>query len=302
MSLSGTGLGESGTKLGSGVLQSGAQPLGGPPGSISGSGSTFRDFASGSGPVPLQRPAAGAAGGKWVVAAAGVVVLAGLSVAGWWAFGKLNASPTPPHTEPHPVAGLPEAHPPVKVVTAKERVLLAKWENPTARPADVLDAGIELGLLYVKDHRLDDAERVFNAVEVKHIDWTAEVAREKWADWTSDLPKKLDGNPLKRFIENLSDVPGKLGRAVVLAHRDRAAESVDLFAAVVTELEKKPFAKAKPKLTFAEMLLVEFLKHHPDFAQAVATAMKRNETNLKGKVPEKLEWLRTPEGIARGPK
>ena len=302
VSLSGTGLGESGTKLGSGVLQSGSQPVAGPSGSISGSGSTFRDLGSGSGTVPLQPPAAGAPGGKWLVAAAGVVVLAGLGVAGWWAFGKLNASPTPPHTEPQPVVGLPDTRPPVKVVTAKERALLAKWDNPTARPADVLDAGIELGLLYVKENRLDDAERVFNAVEVKHIDWTAEVAREKWADWTGDLPKKLEGNVLKRFTDNLADVPGKLGRAVVLAHRDRAAESVDLFAAAVAELEKKPFVKAKQKLSFAEMLLVEFLKQHPDLAQAVATAMKRNDTNLKGKLPEKLEWLRTPEGIARGPK
>jgi hypothetical protein len=154
----------------------------------------------------------------------------------------------------------------------------------------------------VKEHRLDDAERVFKDVELKRIDWTADVAREKWNDWISDMPKKLEGNLLKRFTENLADVPGKLGRSIVLAHRDKTSDSIEMFTAVVTELEKKQFAKSKQKTTVAELLVVEYLKLHPDFAQAIATAMKRNEVNLKGKVPDKLDWLRTPEGISRGPK
>lgn len=304
VSLSGTGLGESGTRLGSGVLQSGAQSGSQPVavGSGTQSGTNFAELGTSSGTMSLRPISPAATGGKWLVGIAGVVVLCGLAFAGWWAFGKLNTSPAPPPTESPPIVGLPDTRPPVKVVTAKERALLAKWDNPTARPADVLEAGIELGLLYVKEHRLDDAERVFKDVELKRIDWTADVAREKWNDWISDMPKKLEGKFLKQFTENLADLPGKLGRAIVLAHRDKTSDSIEMFTAVVTELDKKQFAKSKQKSTLSELLLVEYLKMHPDFAQAIATAMKRNEVNLKGKVPEKLDWLRTPEGISRGPK
>lgn len=306
-SLSGTALGESGTRLGGGSttqpgLPSVSVPVLVPAGQSQPTLSGFGVTPSGSGPtviVPV-RPT----GGRWPARAAGVAVVGTLGFAGWWVAGK--ASPPPAPTEPAAVVGLPDTRPAAKVVPAKERALLAKWENSATRPHDALAAGLELGLLYVKEHRLDDAERVFKDVELRKIDWTSDLPGAKWGEWAADNPFKKGDTAarLKKLAnDHLGDVPGKFGRAIVLAHRDKTAESVKMFETTLGELDGRLLGKNKLlRQTIPELLFVDFLKHQPDFAQAISAAVNRNADNNKGQVPEKLDWLRTPTGLARGPK
>ena len=82
---------------------------------------------------------------------------------------------------------------------------------------------------------------------------------------------------------------GQLGRAVILAHRDRAKESADLFV----QLASRPNQRG----------LETFLFSHPEFGQAVADALDRNAENLSpAKLPTQLDWLRTPSGLVKGPR
>lgn len=307
-SLSGTSLGESGTRLGSAVTQSGlpsvSSPILVPTGQSSQSGTAFAGLVTTGMTVALPPSPPGGSGARWIQRIAGLVIVGSLGGVGWWAFGKLGATPPPPTTEPTPITGLPDVKPPTRVITSQERSLVAKWENPRARPADTLDAGIALGLFYVRERRLDDAEKIFKEVELKRIDWTSDIARDKLNDWLKDLPKKIEGaGAIRRLIgDSLGEIPGKLGRAIVLAHRDQHVASIEMFSAVVQELDRKPFARGKQRHSISEMLTVEFLRQHPDLAQAISVAMNRNADNLKAKVPEKLEWMLTPTGLARGPR
>ena len=57
-----------------------------------------------------------------------------------------------------PTTGLPDIRSPEKLVTSRERELLALLDKRDVRSRDVVDHSIELGLLYVRERRLDEAD------------------------------------------------------------------------------------------------------------------------------------------------
>jgi predicted Ser/Thr protein kinase len=221
-------------------------------------------------PVTISSPAVPVPGGedkprrppaRWAVGLAAVALAA---VAGWGAFAL-----THPLVEGKgPTAGLPDARPPGPVVSARERELRARAESRAAKPEEVFDAAVELGLLYLRERRLDDADKVFE-----------ELRQER--------PERFPAAKGARLPRG--QLAGQIGQAVVLAHRDKAEESNKLFAQV---------AATRPGQRGLEALLFS----HPEFGQAVADALNRNAENLnQTRLDARLEWLRTPSGLAKGP-
>ena len=206
--------------------------------------------------------------GRWV-GAGWVVVLA--AVAGVFAYAKTHPLPDPPAPPalPAPTSGLPDVRPTDKLTTTRERELLALVHSRDVKGDDVLAASIELGLLYVKQGRLDEADARF-----------ARLAGDK-----------LDG-VLSMLAGGLA---GRLGHAVVLSHRNSAAASNKAFAEAIQTgpLPKGPFKADRLQL------VQNFLSKHPDLAHAVADALNRNAVNLgvTRVSPVQLEALRSPRGV-----
>ncbi|MFO0849738.1 MAG: serine/threonine-protein kinase [Gemmataceae bacterium] len=212
-------------------------------------------------PLASPRPAV------WPQRLAAVVGALGLAALGWWLGGRLAGSPTPADAGP----GLPVARLPDPVTSTRERALVARRKDRKLAADEYLTASLDLALLYLGDRRLDDADRVFAEMEQDPGD--------------RPLPKaKLAGNRVA--------LAGRLGRAVVLAHRDQAKESVELFGQTVV-------GPPRPQAAMLEQLLFD----HSELAQAVGEALARDAENLApAKLPDRLDWLRTPGGLARGPK
>lgn len=209
-------------------------------------------------PIAASSPTA-PAGSRWAGRVAGLALVAVAAAAGWGVYAL-----THPQAPAASVVGLPDARPPEPVVSVRERELKARMESRAAKPEEVFDAAAELGLLYVRERRLDDAEKLFE-----------EMRQERPVGPKNRPPRSL--------------LVGQLGRAVILAHRDRAKESADLFV----QLSARPNQRG----------LETFLFSHPEFGQAVADALDRNAENLSpNKLPAQLEWLRTPSGLTKGPR
>nr|AIT69732.1 serine/threonine protein kinase [uncultured bacterium] len=209
--------------------------------------------------VPVASAPAPPPPSRWAGRVAGLALVAVAAAAGWGVYALTHPQPLP-----SPVVGLPGARPPEPVVSARERELKARMESRAAKPDEVFDAAVELGLLLVRERRLDDADKLFE-------------------DLRQERPVGAKGRPPR------SRLVGQLGQAVVLAHRDRAKESADHFV----QLAARPNQRG----------LETFLFSHPEFGQAVADALDRNAENLSpDKLPAQLEWLRTPSGLAKGPR
>ncbi|HTH47489.1 MAG TPA: serine/threonine-protein kinase [Candidatus Limnocylindria bacterium] len=142
----------------------------------------------------------------WVGAALGGVVALGIGVL---AYVGLNPSrDTAPSPMPvTPASGLPDVRLPERFVTARERELLALLDKRGAESQDVINHSIELGLLYLRERRLNEADDRFTRLEKEQF------------------PKAL-------YLTRTAGVTGRLGRAVVAAYRDTpnaAQQSNDLF-------------------------------------------------------------------------
>ena len=197
-----------------------------------------------------------------VFAVIGMVVFA---VAGW-GLGEWLAGPDQPVLPASP--GLPTSRPPGPVMTAREQELQAVLQSRSARPNEVEEAALELGLLYVHERRLTEAEAMFRDIEQNRFDRPG------------------------RKAANSATFAGRLGRGIVLALRDRATESNELITSVLV---------GPPRLQ--PVRLEKFFVSHPAFAQATADAVDRNAANLGvDRLPDRLEWLRTPTGIVHGPR
>ena len=194
--------------------------------------------------------------GHWGRRAGGVATLLALAGVGWW----LPARPAVDTAAKS--AGLPDARPPSPFATGRERELIARTKDRELKPADYLTAMVELGVLHVAQRRLDDAERVFKALG-------------------PETPGRSE-----------AAVAAQLGLAVVLSHRDKAAES-----------NQKVADAATGRGGSSQTLLDQVLLKHPDLGQALAEALDRNAANLGvAKLPAAIDWLRTPGGLLRGPK
>jgi serine/threonine-protein kinase len=184
----------------------------------------------------------------------------------------------PPRPDPPAAAGgLPDVRPPEKIVTTRERELHALLANRDTRPDDIIKGSIELGLLLVREHRLDEADRQFQKLEREPFDKYPVAART-------------------------ANMVGRLGQAVALAYRDQkeaAERSLDLFLRVLTEPPGK-FGKLLDK-DRGYQVVANVLIRYPDLAQAVADAVNRNAVTLgKTKLgPPALELLRSPPRVGK---
>ena len=185
------------------------------------------------------------------------VAAAGAAAAGWRLAGR-----KPPVT----AVGLPDVKLPEPVTAARERELIAVTRDRAATPTAAFEAAVALGLLYLRDRRLDDADKVFVDVEAGKYD-------------------RPGGVRPAQFV-------GRLGQAAVSAQRDRVKETVELL--------DKAFA-GLPKLQ-AGVLADRVLVGHPELARAVADAVNRLSDNMlpPNSLPTHFDWLRSPAALARG--
>ena len=208
--------------------------------------------------------------GRWPWRWVGVVAVLAAFAGGWWAFGRT------PQPDSSPTAsagtGLPDLKLPAPLVSARETALREQWRTLAPHTRPHLEAGLALALLCLNERRLDDADRVF-----------AEM----------DTPPPRPVKPGEYPLPVSAGVLAKFGRAVVLAHRDQADESVKLFADAVQAIPKKDGWLAVEKLCFT----------YPEFGHAVGAAVDRDAENLKGaSLPPTVARLRNPSALLSGPK
>ena len=187
------------------------------------------------------------------------------AIGGWVAYGGwLEARNS------NPIVGLPTARPPHSVVSSRERELELILQSRSTSPSALLDAALELGILLVDEERYNDAERIFQRLQ-------------------KEGPRGLD--PAKGRKPAIHSMAGMLGEAIVLAHRDRAEASNQRFEQLLVGGSR-----------LNTILLEGFILKHPDFGEALALALNRNAENLEREtLHPKLEWLRSPGGLIRGP-
>ena len=230
-----------------------------PPGNLSGSTTTVY--------VPVAVPSPTDAATVWPLRVLALLGLVALMVVGWLTYDRTHPL-TDQQNLPAP-PGLPDVRLPEMVLSTRERELKAKLDSRAAKPTEVFDAFIQLGVLYVRERRYDDAERTFRELELERIDRFT---------------------PLRQVGPVV--LAGRFGQAAVLAHRDQPQESNKLFEKALVGPPKLP-----------NVVVDKLLIAHPEFAQLIAESLSRNADNLGlPKLPDRLEWLRTPAGQVRGPK
>ena len=166
-------------------------------------------------------------------------------------------------------------------MTTRERELLALVANRQTSPDKFLKGSIELGLLYIHTHRLDEAKERFERLEKEPF---------------SSAPKKLDKIDADLLATRYASMAGRLGQAVVLAYRDTAAA-----AQASNELMQKVVNDPYPKTAKSDkgdrgpVAVSNFLLRHPDLAEAVAESLNRNAATLsKPTLGAQLDAFRTP--------
>lgn len=125
--------------------------------------------------------------------------------------------------------------------------------NDRARRDLGIRHNLELAIFYLKENRLEDADAFFG--------------------------KLIDNPGNVRPYHTL----GRLGQAIVLARRDRTAESIQLFVELLSD---KP--KGGPQQ-------IVFFLNQPQLRHEIARALEHNRANLRNQpLPAELERLREP--------
>jgi hypothetical protein len=196
-------------------------------------------------------------------------------VLGWYRSIPLQTNPGPPNDDGGAARALFSAQ-------AKENDLI-KQVKENYRPGGPLDlkvltglnAAVDLGLQYLSENRLDEADAFFKSL-------------------CPPTEKACHGRLLSQ-----------LGKATVLALRDEAAESNKQFLAIASEIDRleklqsaKPGAKKDPPASSDEIKIYDLLwKTTPPAAslrEMVARALYHNYRNDSQSFPTKLEPLRNP--------
>jgi serine/threonine protein kinase len=217
---------------------------------------------------------------KRVLAAFGLIVASSLGAIAYVLFHP-KPEPAPPPTTAL-VAGLPDIRTGEKLVPPRERELLAILKDRGTSPDNWIAASVELGLMLLREGRLDEATARFETMVV-------EV-----------LPNAPYATGWSRFV-------GRLGKAIVMAHRDNdpqhsqaAQASVRLFSeALGSPVPMPATADKKAKVERLDAMRA-FLSRHVELAQAAAEAMNRNVVNgakIPGQSP--LEMLRSPRNLRK---
>lgn len=221
-------------------------------------------------PVAPPAPPAPIRWGRGVLIGLGCLLATAGGVAVYAGFHPSRASRSHA-SEANSTQGLIEVRPPEKITTTRERELLAVLNTEGTKPDDAIKASIELGLLYMKEHRLAEATDRFERLKARGAEWR------------------------DAFAARTANITGRLGVAVVLAHESNKAEASNkLFVELVTESPK--FGPGGKSERAAAAVVNWILLHHPDLSHAVSDALNRNAINLgKAKLePAALEQLRTP--------
>jgi eukaryotic-like serine/threonine-protein kinase len=165
------------------------------------------------------------------------------------------------------------------IVSTAELDLKSKIESRSTPADDVLAAAIELGLMYVKERRWADADRLFGKMEADEL-------------YRGQRPLEF------AFV-----AAGKLGHGVSLSHQDQSKKSNDLIFDGITQAAKIrtviDAVQAKGNRPLAMAASQQFFLRHPSLSEAVAEAVTRNGENKERDV--RLDWLKTPGSLMRGP-
>jgi len=213
--------------------------------------------------------------GRWVFS---LLACAAAATGGAFAYLKLHHATEA--TAAAPATGLLEVRIPkeAKIVTTRERELLSFLTNRETKPDEVVKASVELGLLYMNEHRWAEANERFKRLEKEDFSRTA---------------------PL---IARQPSLVGRLGQAVVLAYWDlaaqnsasqgSAAQSNEAILKAVVESAKGP---KFDKIDRVPREAVSLLLRYPNLAQTLGEALNRNVAALgKAKLDPILESLRVP--------
>src|SRR5262249_27440821 len=149
------------------------------------------------------------------------------------------------------------------MITTRERELLALLASRDTKPDEIVNGSIELGLLLISEHRLDEADKRFQKLEGEQFDKAPLASRS-------------------------AGVAGRARHAGALARpdqKDAAERSNELFVKVIND----PFPKfggkfdkfdKSDKVEKGYQAVAGILIRHADLAQAVADALNRNAAAL----------------------
>lgn len=209
----------------------------------------------------------------WLVAAVSVTLAAALALGAWLRVRQdrtheqaaVKPADTATYVEPPRPALAPDPREAALWDTVKKP---AKLHEP-ALYREQVDQAVQLAVLYLEQRRLKEAEDYFRGL------------------------RERPPGPENRVFNAL----GRLGQALVLAFRDEAKESIDLFR----ELEKAR-GPEKPKLplenrpvTLMAKYPEYFLLHAAALRPIIAAALTHNAVNMAPEpLPEALERLRKP--------
>ncbi len=213
--------------------------------------------------------------GQWLLIGAACVLAA---VGGVFLYAGTNPSADAAHTPSGASSGpgLPDVRSPDRLNTTRERELLVVLNTEGTKPDDAIKASVELGLLYVKERRLPEANERFERLRGREREWRDPVAART------------------------AGVAGRLGLAVVLAHENKPEPSNKLFLDVAQD-QPKFGGPGMPKFERPTFSVSGTLLRYPDLSHAVSDALNRNATNL-GKTrlePAVLEQLRSPQRVGK---
>jgi hypothetical protein len=137
-----------------------------------------------------------------------------------------------------------------------------------------LKHSVDLGQFYLKERRLDDADRFF---------------------------KELETPGKKSYAYHLLS---QIGHAAVLAYKDQPQESNKIFVEIakdITQIETKPNAKELKAIVRKDGQRLEKLdayrllwKDNAQVREMVARALVQNKENAPGSFPEALEMYLSP--------
>ncbi|VTR98698.1 serine threonine protein kinase : Putative serine/threonine protein kinase OS=Gemmata sp. Wa1-1 PE=4 SV=1: Pkinase [Gemmata massiliana] len=214
--------------------------------------------------------------GQWLLIGAACALAA---IGGVFLYAGTNPSADAAHAPPsvnNSGPGLPDVRSPDRLNTTRERELLVVLNTEGTKPDDAIKASVELGLLYVKERRLPEANERFERLRGREREWRDLVAART------------------------AGVAGRLGLAVVLAHENKPEPSNKLFLDVAQD-QPKFGGPGMPKFERPTFSVSGTLLRYPDLSHAVSDALNRNATNL-GKTrlePAVLEQLRSPQRVGK---
>jgi serine/threonine-protein kinase len=146
----------------------------------------------------------------------------------------------------------------------KQLVEQVAQDSPAGPPGNGLAAAADLGLLYLEDRRLAEADQFF---------------------------KKLCPAGNKRCPARLLS---QLGQAMVLAFHNRPTESNELFLKVKSEVDTLKTGTGNADDLKAYEVLLKTSPPAATFWEMIAQALYHNSVNAQGQAPKELDPWRTP--------